>query len=483
MSPSTFAEPSVGPDFYRPDFPLEDLRPSPLNPRKTFDVEKLKELSESILSVGVIEPLVARPCGDHYELVCGERRFRAAQAAGLTTVPVTVKSLTDAQALEIMVIENNQREDVNPIEEADGFARLLQTGWHVEVLAARLGRSKKYVYDRVKLLQLVPDAQQLVLDGTLTAGHAILLARCKPDVQQKALERVDYDPDGIWEWDDGYDVSGGLRVKSVRALEAWIDDTVRIDFDREVIDPTLFPDAAAACESERPERIVSITFYHAIADDVPNAREILKPSHWKRADGSVVDGDTHPACPLALTGIVVIGRDRGAVFKVCIAESKCKVHWPKAPASAERQDNDGDSAAAKKRREDETRKWREKQEREQARRAQFAAAAPHIFSAFAERVLKLSQRELVEALLEVDYRSEDRDHALQVIPKPKTATDAAALLVLQDVAGAVFDQWTAPDRVAFYAKRFSLDVKPLLKEPVQTSARPATAAKKKGKKR
>src|SRR5262249_45435716 len=150
----------------------------------------------------IVEPLVCRRKtydAIRLELVAGERRLRAAKLARLPKVPVIIRQLTDDQALEIMVIENNQRQDVNPLEEGDGYAKLLQLrkreGFGIEQLAARIGRSTKYVYDRIKLLDLIPAARKLVLDGTLTAGHAILIARLKKEQQESA---VDFDNRHIW---------------------------------------------------------------------------------------------------------------------------------------------------------------------------------------------------------------------------------------------------------------------------------------------
>jgi ParB-like chromosome segregation protein Spo0J len=132
MSPAATAEavapPSVGPGFFHDALPLEQLQPSPLNPRKHFDQAAIEELAKSIREIGVIEPLVARPDGDHYEIVAGERRYRASTWPASRRCRARVKHLTDAQALEIMVVENNQREDVNALEEADGFSRLLKIG-------------------------------------------------------------------------------------------------------------------------------------------------------------------------------------------------------------------------------------------------------------------------------------------------------------------------------------------------------------------
>jgi ParB/RepB/Spo0J family partition protein len=251
MSPATaeFAvAPSVGPGFYRDDMPLADLRPSPLNPRKHFT--GIEELAKSIAEVGIIEALVARPVGDHYELVAGERRYRASLLAGLAVVPCKVRHLSDAQALEIMVVENNQREDVNALEEADGFSRLLESGYDLERLAERLGRSKKYVYDRMKLLDLAAPAKELLQGGVITPGHGILLARLKPADQLRAL---DVEHGGVFardlggseeedeavedaaetrddrDDDDGFSATDvvGMKPKSVRETAKWIAEHVR----------------------------------------------------------------------------------------------------------------------------------------------------------------------------------------------------------------------------------------------------------------
>jgi ParB family chromosome partitioning protein len=136
---------AIGPSFFYPDMPLEQLRPSPMNPRKHFDQASLEELANNIREVGLLQPIVARLHGDHYEIVAGERRYRASQIAGLSTVPVSVKTLSDTQALEVMVIENNQREDISALEESEGFRQLLAAGYEIDdspsVLAARRNTS------------------------------------------------------------------------------------------------------------------------------------------------------------------------------------------------------------------------------------------------------------------------------------------------------------------------------------------------------
>jgi len=174
---------------YRPAMPIADLFESKQNPRQRFDPEGLKELEASIREKGVLTPLLVRKNGKAYEIAAGHRRYRAAKALGLEAVPVVVREMTDTELLEVLVIENDQREDVHPLEEADGYRRLLMpgTGYDVARVAARIGRSEKYVYDRMKLLQLVPQAQRLFLEGKFDAGHAILLARLKPADQKRAI--------------------------------------------------------------------------------------------------------------------------------------------------------------------------------------------------------------------------------------------------------------------------------------------------------
>jgi ParB/RepB/Spo0J family partition protein len=159
---------------------LVQLVESPWNPRKHFDPAKLAEMAES-LRKGQLAPIIVRPIsGKHerYEIGAGHRRFRSAPAAGLTSLLAIVRDLDDVAFLELLTIENKQREDVAPLDEANGFKLLMEkAGYDVAKLAARIGLSTKYVYDRLKLLQLVPAAKKLLEDGVITAGHAILLAR------------------------------------------------------------------------------------------------------------------------------------------------------------------------------------------------------------------------------------------------------------------------------------------------------------------
>jgi len=149
---------------------LDQLHESPWNPRKTFDPAALQELADSLATVGVLSPLLVRPNAAGYEIAAGHRRYRAAKLAGLREVPAIVRDMDDPMFLEILVLENNQRADVHPLEEAAGYQELLnRAGYDVARIAERVGKSVKYVYDRMKLLSLTKPAQSLFFDDKITA--------------------------------------------------------------------------------------------------------------------------------------------------------------------------------------------------------------------------------------------------------------------------------------------------------------------------
>ena len=155
---------------------VADIEPCSFQPRTVFDEEALKSLSDSIKDKGVLQPLLLRRRNDKYEIIAGERRWRAAVMAGLTTVPALVKDLTDEETLEIALIENLQRENLSPIEEAEGFDKLMsQYEYTQEVLAKVIGKSRSYIANILRLLNLPPEVQELVKNGKLSAGHARVL--------------------------------------------------------------------------------------------------------------------------------------------------------------------------------------------------------------------------------------------------------------------------------------------------------------------
>jgi ParB family chromosome partitioning protein len=156
--------------------PIENLRANPRNPRRNFTDVELNELSDSIKERGIIQPIVVRPSpakDNTFEIIAGERRWRAAQRAGLHDVPITVVEATDAQALEFAIIENVQRADLNPIEEAAGYLALMNEFNHSQDDVAQIvGKSRSHVANMVRLLKLSEPVQMLVQSGQLSAGHA-----------------------------------------------------------------------------------------------------------------------------------------------------------------------------------------------------------------------------------------------------------------------------------------------------------------------
>lgn len=153
--------------------PIEEIKPNSEQPRKKFSVEKLEELAASIREKGIIQPLVVRKLQEHYEIVAGERRWRAAQKAGLREVPVVILDVSDDAALEIALIENIQREDLNVIEQAEAFHSLIEK-FHLsqEEMARRVGKDRSTVANSLRLLKLPHEIKNDILDERLTMGHA-----------------------------------------------------------------------------------------------------------------------------------------------------------------------------------------------------------------------------------------------------------------------------------------------------------------------
>jgi ParB family chromosome partitioning protein len=171
---------------------LSRIVPSPLQPRKEFTHDALMELVESIRQHGIIQPLVVREIEGRHELIAGERRWRAAQEAGLTEVPVIMRVATDLEVLELSLIENLQRADLNPIEEADAYARLAnEFGMRQEEIAQKVGRSRAAVANSMRLLELHKQVQGWLIQGLISVGHAkVLLALKQPEEQFLVAETI-----------------------------------------------------------------------------------------------------------------------------------------------------------------------------------------------------------------------------------------------------------------------------------------------------
>lgn len=168
------------------------LKPSPFQPRKTLDEAGIAELAGSIAQKGVLQPIVVRPVDGGYEIVAGERRFRAAQRAGLATIPALVRELSDQETLEIAIVENLQREDLNAMEEARAFKLLLDFGMNQERVAEAVGKSRSSIANALRLLTLPPEAQAAVEAGAIAAGHArAILAQPEKDREWALHEIID----------------------------------------------------------------------------------------------------------------------------------------------------------------------------------------------------------------------------------------------------------------------------------------------------
>lgn len=172
--------------------PLTQVVPSPYQPRKVFSEEQLTELVESIRERGIIQPLIVRKVGGNFELIAGERRWRAAQKVGLETVPVIVRSASDREVLELALIENLQRADLNPVEESEGYALLInQFQLTQEEVAKRVGKSRASVANAIRLLSLPDQLRQYVSSGRLSVGHAkVILGLRSKDEMILVGERV-----------------------------------------------------------------------------------------------------------------------------------------------------------------------------------------------------------------------------------------------------------------------------------------------------
>jgi len=189
----------------RPDLvvPIEKIEPNPDQPRRRFDPEHLEDLANSIREKGVIQPLIVREkAGGKYEIVAGERRWRASQKAQLHELPVVVREFTDIEVLEIAIIENIQRSDLNPVEEAAGYRQLMEKFGHTqEVMSKALGKSRSHIANLLRLLNLPEEIQNLVEEGQLSSGHARALITS--DHAQEIAKRI---------------VKEGLSVRATEAL-------------------------------------------------------------------------------------------------------------------------------------------------------------------------------------------------------------------------------------------------------------------------
>lgn len=343
MATAEAAQVAAASDIFHPALPLDRIEISKTNPRKHVVQSELDELTESIRAHGVVSPIVVRPHPraeeGWYELVFGERRFRAACAAELKTIPAIERAYDDKTVVEVQIIENVQREDVHELDEANGYQLLIDHhGYSAASIGQRIGKSKEYVYNRLKLAGLIPEVQKLFYARELTAGHAVQCARL-PEVSQKVvLEK------GLFEMvrhgNEKEDV-----VVSVRDLNAFIDEHIHSDLGAaifDVKDPKLLP-AAGAC-GDCPKRFGNVCADRACFNKKFNAFVKLKvdAGEWIAVKTEWDPQKKSPywwnlkevkkgSCDYVTTAICMDGRDRGKTKLVCLMTNICKVHYGPSP--------------------------------------------------------------------------------------------------------------------------------------------------------
>jgi ParB family chromosome partitioning protein len=349
---------------------IDQLIECPLNPRHTLDEKALNELAESIRSQGILSPLLVRPINAQtYEVVAGKRRFRAAQLAGVDSAPVDIRELTDAQCLEIAIVENLQRRDVHPLEEANGYARLLaldEPKYSIEQIAAKCGKHPGYVLARIRLTELAPVVVDAFTKDEIGLGHALLLAKLQPAQQEQALAAC---------WQETYGSGAAKRILlPVRHLRDWIEHNIFLEladapFSRE--DATLVPEAGSCLECPKRTGYNTLLFegmthsgsdqcsdpkcYAAKLDEHVRKTIAEKPklvqistAYGRPAEGSPVvprsqyveiradkpkrkelaNQPEYKACKHTTEAIVAEGSEKGTLTKVC-ANLECPVHHPK----------------------------------------------------------------------------------------------------------------------------------------------------------
>jgi ParB/RepB/Spo0J family partition protein len=313
---------------------IDELVPAAWNPRRSFDDLAQADLVASIRAHGILTPLLVRPLarakdeGRAFEVIAGARRLRAAKTVGLESVPCTVREMSDDQAREVAIIENLQREDLAPLDEAHAYQQLLSRAdtelATLATIAAKVGKSVAYVSRRVKLLSLIPEVQEPLREGRLSVAHAELLAKLQAADQVYALR------DAIWlpmytagEIPDDDRTTAFLQP--IASLRKWIGRHTALNLASLADDPEsreLFPEAAAEVDGFTAGAV----------------QELLEVALDAISSGAIPDGVLKPdkdfkwvldrRCDQTERAIVVFGSRRGEVVSVCRAKRTCKTHWP-----------------------------------------------------------------------------------------------------------------------------------------------------------
>jgi ParB/RepB/Spo0J family partition protein len=458
--------------------PIGELVESKLNPRKTFDGVKLAQLTASVREKGIVEPLVVRQVGfSEFEIVAGVRRYRAAASAGLSPLPCVVRTYSDAQALEIMAIENGQREGVPPLEEAAGYKKLLliDKTYTPAMIARKIGHDERYVWDRLRLLELVDEAKQLLTAGTIGVQHAEVLSNLKPEEQRRAIHR---DKGGLFEragglaFDDAAKASAYKPV-SVRELKSWVAHYVRFDVEHAAkVAPLEFEPTAVRVEqtAAAERKVIPITYAYHLKPETQADERTYTIASWRKAENK----NGQPTCDYAALGVVVAGEHYGESFHVCVARDKCRQHFAKEITQREktqrlRERGQGKQAAKQEQRQAdrETQKWQRDQEAFAQRRTAWQKATPAILEAVRDAVGEASLVSIGELVLEelVGFGTESagaRKKAAELLKVGKSAEDLlrfGAFLVLFQGARA----YNACDEFPKTIKGWGVDVAAIVK--------------------
>jgi ParB/RepB/Spo0J family partition protein len=360
-----------------------DLIDESNNIRRTFSEERLQELSASIRQHGILKPLLVRPNGERFTLIDGWRRLSAAKAIDQSTVPVRVRNIDENAAEEEMIIANLHHEDVTPLDEAMSYQRLLDKGRTVDELAAKLGKSKRYIYQVVTLNRLIPEAQDLLARDVLPLNYAMRLATVPAERQAEGLDHC-FRP--LF----GKEDRRRDQLEPLAELNTWIEKSVRLDphtEDAKVLLPEL-ADQVAAAEQERDAGVIAVSTLH-FHTDKSEPKPVLAKS-WKPADGK-------NRCPHARPAVIALGEGQGTFLNVCIAKKACHKHWGKPKAAKNLIPTDAEiEADAERKRQDA--QWARQRETEERWRTQLR---PRALQLIASRTAKLSwSRGLIATLLE-----------------------------------------------------------------------------------
>lgn len=334
------------------EIPLDCIKPSGANPRGSMDTTALGELSESIKRHGVLQPILVRPAANGgYEIVCGERRFRASKTVGKVTIPARIVNLSDSEALEYATVENLLREDIHPLEEASSYEKLLAMNEHFTpaIAAERVGRSPSHIFRRLQLLKLDPKLKEFFLDGRMTTAHALILSRLQPRDQKEVVSQLNQAAK-----------KGTVELPSVARLQDWVEREIYLDlngapFSKE--DSNLLPEAGPCTTCPKRTGFNPSLFPEVKRKDTCTDRECFEqklsafveikvkeapPGTVKISTCWSFSGQTEPegvlsrghyresrkgACDHTVQAIVADGDQTGKMKWVCVSdEQECPVH-------------------------------------------------------------------------------------------------------------------------------------------------------------